>query len=159
MAPGHTEAVAERSQDDMPNGDARPHSRHRLSLAQLSGIRASLDTRLDTTARLPTRDSVCPTRFALSTTGRDAAPGLLAAVAVQEATRMGGTGPISTLLRSDFAQSTAGHTPFGERTDSFVPATEEPFLLKSTRTPAAVLRAREARHMADRRLIATPKER
>ena len=33
----------------------------------------------------------------------------------------------SPLLRSDFAQSTAGHTPNGDLTDSFVPATEEPF--------------------------------
>jgi hypothetical protein len=32
---------------------------------------------------------------------------------------------ISALLRSRFAQSIAGHTPRGEVTDSFVPATEE----------------------------------
>jgi hypothetical protein len=32
----------------------------------------------------------------------------------------------SPLLRSDFAQSTAGQTPNGDLTDSFVPATEEP---------------------------------
>src|SRR6476646_526260 len=75
MAPGHTEAVAEKSQDDMPNGDARPHSRHRLSLAQLSGIRASLDTPLDTTAvclqGIPRVRRAWPS----ARQGRDAGPG------------------------------------------------------------------------------------
>jgi hypothetical protein len=38
------------------------------------------------------------------------------------------TRAISPLLRSDFAQSPRAYTPNGDLTDSFVPATEEPFI-------------------------------
>jgi hypothetical protein len=38
---------------------------------------------------------------------------------------------ISPLLRSDFAQSTAGQTPNGDLTDSIVPATEQPSLYRA----------------------------
>jgi hypothetical protein len=69
-----------------------------------------------------------------------------AAVAVQEAIRMGGTGPLQRSCEATSRRAPPATFPIGERTDSFVPATEEPFLLKSTGTPATVLGAREARH-------------
>ena len=42
---------------------------------------------------------------------------------------------ISPLLRSDFAQSTAGHTPNGDLTDSIVPSDGTAVPLSSGRTP------------------------
>jgi hypothetical protein len=43
------------------------------------------------------------------------------------------------LLRSDFAQSTAGHTPNGDLTDSFVPATEAPSHHKAAKRREAAI--------------------
>ena len=63
-------------------------------LAQPSGIRGRLDTRLDTTAPSSARHSACTRRFALNTTRPRCRSRLLAAVAVQEATRMSATGPL-----------------------------------------------------------------
>jgi hypothetical protein len=96
-------------------------------------------------------------RFALGTTRPRGPSGLLAAVAVQEATRMGDTGPLqrsSERLRADHRRPRRSANARTVR-----PSDGRAVLLKSTRTPAAMLRAREARHMADHRLTATPKER
>jgi hypothetical protein len=82
-----------------------------------------------------------------------------AAVAVQEATRMGGTGPLQRSYEATSRRAPPGHTPIGERTDSFVPATEEPFLLESTlEHRARCLVLGKLATMADHRLIVPPKE-
>jgi hypothetical protein len=61
--------------------------------------------------------------------------------------------------RSDFAHSTAGYTPLGDGTDSFVRSDEEPFILESSGTPGRCFALGKPATMADHRLIATPKER